>query len=507
MIDWYCGNNISVMRGLPRKSFQACISSPPYFGLRRYSDNPAEIGREETPGEYVANLVSVFRGVRRVLRDDGVLFLNLGDSYASSGKISEPQSRSTTPTGCKQKDLLMIPATVAIALRADGWYLRSEICWNKVNGMPDSCRDRPTKMHEMIYMLTKKPNYTFYQDAVREPCVSKPGGACFGKIESSDAALAAGSQARRQTKEDRERYVEQGRNIRSVWAIPTESMPNTVVVTKWLHVTESEVFCLTSTPGAAVDGIRRKACRGCPQHGDFSGPASKEQCDGCEDVPRLCNQHNSTRRVSELLPDFGRTVECKGGSEGFPDKEGVAAPGKIVAISHSKQNRKRVRVRLTLECDNVCEETSTRIGDISPFSSESDAHENICARRILPDVMDARLWDQTKSYSVDKSSLPISKKCCCAYYRKTSEEASHFAPFPQALVQRCLLASTKPGDKVLDPFGGAGTVSMVAEKMGRDSTYIDLNETFLNLAKNRVLTDRTGGVHRRPKGPGFFTGK
>lgn len=481
-----------------------------------------ELGNEPTPEFYIEHLVWVFRAVKRVLRDDGTLWLNIGDCFARDpgkgisgdgknarhlkGRENTRQTTRNIPAGVKQKDLLGIPWMLAFALRDDGWYLRSEVIWSKVNGLPESCTDRPTKMHEQIFLLTKQPNYTFYQDAVREPCVSKPGGAVFGKISATDAAHAAGSQARRQTKEDRERYITQGRNLRSVWEIPTESQCSSTSTVSWNRVEKDELASLLggARDGAACD-IRRITCKGCLLHGGSIAPVPTEQCGGCGDVSCGChNQRNGACRVSKLKAGSVETPPNKGGPVGVRCKGGAPGREEFSANCHSRKNRKTGRVRLRLKCGSASEETFSHIGGKQQVSSGFETHGNICDRKTSPDGMDARLWGQTVFCTVDKSSLPISKKCCCVYYHRVEEITSHFAPFPQALVQRCLLASTKKGDTVLDPFGGSGTVSMVAERMGRNSVYIDLNEKYMELAKVRVLTEQTGGVHRRPVEKGFF---
>lgn len=179
----------SVIIGDARKSLQqlesnsvhTCITSPPYWGLRDYGD-PNQIGQEPTPEEYVQNLVAVFREVRRVLRKDGTLWLNLGDSYAGSGKGKEGglnkgmsfrhlehKVKPYKGNGLKSKDLVGIPWRVAFALQADGWYLRQDIIWSKPNSMPESVTDRCTKAHEYIFMLTKSPRYYYDADAIKEP--------------------------------------------------------------------------------------------------------------------------------------------------------------------------------------------------------------------------------------------------------------------------------------------------------------------------------------------------
>lgn len=174
------------LRSLPDQSVHCCVTSPPYFGLRDYGVD-GQIGLEPTPDEFVAAMVEVFREVKRVLRDDGTLWLNLGDSYATGTKAprkpttitgpevpaswagrSQPE-RHGTPDGYKTKDMMGIPWRVAFALQADGWYLRQDIIWSKPNPMPESVQDRCTKAHEYMFMLSKSPRYYYDIDAIKEP--------------------------------------------------------------------------------------------------------------------------------------------------------------------------------------------------------------------------------------------------------------------------------------------------------------------------------------------------
>lgn len=185
------------LKGLPDQSVHCCVTSPPYFGLRDY-ESESQIGLEPTPDEFVAAMVEVFREVRRVLRDDGTLWLNLGDSYAGSGRGGNPedsahQKQATNrgsraffhgnavdggaigrkwvkpPQGYKPKDLIGVPWMVAFALRSEGWYLRSEIIWAKPNGMPGSQQDRCTSSHETIFLLSKSRTYWSDFDAIKTP--------------------------------------------------------------------------------------------------------------------------------------------------------------------------------------------------------------------------------------------------------------------------------------------------------------------------------------------------
>lgn len=179
------GDCREILKTLPGQSVHCCVTSPPYFGLRDYGVD-GQIGLEQTPDEYVAEMVAVFREVRRVLRNDGTLWLNLGDSYWTAKGASmgvdpkqparrgwvRPQDRPA-PVGLKPKDLIGIPWMVAFALRADGWYLRQDIIWHKPNPMPESVKDRCTKAHEYVFMLSKSARYFYDTDAISEPATEE----------------------------------------------------------------------------------------------------------------------------------------------------------------------------------------------------------------------------------------------------------------------------------------------------------------------------------------------
>lgn len=175
------GDALEMLRTLPGESVQCCITSPPYYGLRDYCVS-GQIGLEETPDAYISRLVDVFREVRRVLRNDGTLWLNIGDSYGHGTGASRKQStnpgvganspdaqNSVGRNGNAAKQLIGIPWMLAFALRADGWFLRQDIIWAKNNPMPESVRDRCTKSHEYIFLLSKSKTYYYDADAIAEP--------------------------------------------------------------------------------------------------------------------------------------------------------------------------------------------------------------------------------------------------------------------------------------------------------------------------------------------------
>lgn len=221
------------------------MTSPPYWGLRDYRVD-SQLGLERTPGEYVANLVAVFAEVRRVLREDGTLWLNLGDSYAGSwgaqghrespaavsrGQIrNHPKRASHTGTireaGLKPKDLVGIPWMVAFALRADGWYLRSDVIWAKPNPMPESVGDRPTKAHEYLFLLSKRPRYFYDAEAIRENAIHEGRIVKATGAGSRNGQVGDGVNDRRLVKGFTERdTVVSGRNKRSVWEVSTRPFP------------------------------------------------------------------------------------------------------------------------------------------------------------------------------------------------------------------------------------------------------------------------------------------
>jgi len=236
MIGWqiFMGDCLHVLREMPDHAFQMCVTSPPYWGLRDYGAE-GQIGLEKTPEKYVAKMVEVFREVRRVLRDDGTLWLNLGDSYAggnyrgggietasvkqrsNAGTTDFMAARANIPPGLKPKDLVGIPWRVAFALQADGWYLRQDIIWHKPNPMPESVTDRCTKAHEYIFLLSKSARYYYDAEAVKDAAVSGP----------QDRKRANGISVENQGKRRGDGNitancgVTETRNRRSVWTVAT----------------------------------------------------------------------------------------------------------------------------------------------------------------------------------------------------------------------------------------------------------------------------------------------
>lgn len=321
------GDCREVLQTLQNGSVNCCVTSPPYFGLRDYGV-AGQIGLEQTPEDFIEEMVKVFREVRRVLRDDGTLWLNLGDSYANDGKWGghtggkhvkalhcSPIGRNKRYTGLKPKDLIGIPWEVALALRADGWYLRRDIIWHKLNPMPESVRDRPSTAHEYLFLLTKGERYYYDADAIVEPV-----------------------------------------------------SPNT-------HAR------LSQDVAAQVGSARA----------------------------------NGGAKTNGNMKAVGRGPKTQPAGTGIKNNESFAA---AVALPVTHRNKRSV-------------------------------------------------WSlATEAFS-----------------------EAHFATFPPSLVEPCILAGSPAGGVVLDPFGGAGTTGMVADRLQRDAILIELNPEYAAIAERRIHSD------------------
>lgn len=257
------GDVIDMLRTMAERSVQTCVTSPPYWGLRDYGI-AGQIGLESTPDAYVAKMVAVFREVRRVLRDDGTAWVNLGDSYASSpasGGVQSslmtggehkrtPRSNYHRPEGLKPKDLCGIPWRVAFALQADGWYLRSDIIWAKPNPMPESVTDRCTKAHEYIFLLAKNGKYWYDADAIAERASDTRGGLRF----MDDRAKAMGRQPSGNEKPENHNAPRPDmRNKRTVWTFSTLPTPDAHFATYPIELPETCILAGCPPDGLVLD--------------------------------------------------------------------------------------------------------------------------------------------------------------------------------------------------------------------------------------------------------------
>jgi DNA modification methylase len=272
---FYQGDCRHLLAQLPAASVHCCISSPPYWGLRDYGLGAEALGLEPQPdcrgwatgaacgACYVCHMVEVFRAVRRVLRDDGTLWLNLGDSYTSGGRadfgpptstksnVCKATPRAPQPPGLQPKDLCGLPWRVALALQADGWLLRSDIIWHKPNPMPESVRDRPTKAHEYVFLLAKRQRYSYDAEAVKETSAALSGWDrqrragvdtwTYGRTAGGNTSNGVGGTLSRGS-----------RNRRSVWTLPTHPLKAAHFATFPPRLVEPCLLAGTSEAGACA---------------------------------------------------------------------------------------------------------------------------------------------------------------------------------------------------------------------------------------------------------------
>ena len=295
-IKIFQGNCLDKLKELPKQSINTCITSPPYWGLRDYQTDH-QFGLEETPEEFVNNLVKVFKEVKRVLRDDGTVWLNLGDSYAgpkgnNRGKgVGGGQKRgelmgfnnikTKVPKGLKIKDLVGIPWRVAFALQQDGWYLRQDIIWHKPNPMPESVTDRCTKAHEYIFLLSKCPKYYFDNEAIKEDSIYAPN-------KTKEVERAKGyykgkwSNPEKGSRHDGSfKAIREKRNKRSVWSVATKS------------------FKASHFATFPMDLIEPCVLAGCPEGGTVLDPFGGSGTTGI-----VANNHNRNAILIELNKEY-----------------------------------------------------------------------------------------------------------------------------------------------------------------------------------------------------------
>lgn len=284
------GNCLQTLSSLEEKSVNTCVTSPPYWGLRDYG-NGDQLGQEKTPEKFVENLVNVFREVRRVLRDDGTVWLNLGDSYAriggdNAGKGRHWDGRKNNPNtghnryakkiGLKQKDLVGIPWRVAFALQSDGWYLRQDIIWHKPNPMPESVTDRCTKAHEYIFLLSKSQKYYYDSEAIKEDAKSEPK-----VIDKMGEGYQADYTKGKRFSEGERVWGTETKNKRSVWSIPVASY--------------SEAHFATYPP----ELIKPCILAGCPEGGTVLDPFG-----GSGTTAQVASNLNRNAILCELNPEY-----------------------------------------------------------------------------------------------------------------------------------------------------------------------------------------------------------
>ena len=312
MIQILQGDAVAKLKELDDGSINTCVTSPPYWGLRDYGQED-QLGLEETPEEFIDNMVAVFSEVKRCLRDDGTLWLNLGDSYynyrpGSGQSIARKHSfhnevkgtpekcsrRANKLTGLKEKDLIGMPWRVALALQADGWYLRQDIIWHKPNPMPESVKDRCTKAHEYIFLLSKKPRYYYDHEAIKEDAKSagkkamSPQGWDISKGQGGHGAFHKDGRSN----EFYEFTQNPKKNKRSVWTVTTKPF-------KGAH--------FATFP---QDLIEPCILAGCPKDGLVLDPFAGSGTTGL-----VANNHKRNAVLIELNPDYIKIIKERCGVE------------------------------------------------------------------------------------------------------------------------------------------------------------------------------------------------
>ena len=489
-MNWHIheGDCRDVLRSLPAQSVHTCVTSPPYFGLRDYGAD-RQIGLEPTPDEFVAALVEVFREVRRVLRDDGTVWLNLGDSYGSGGQGGGIGSSTLGPpgqqggawhertfdprryegqrsTGCKPKDLLGIPWMVAFALRADGWYLRSDIIWSKPNPMPESVTDRPTKSHEYVFLLSKSAKYHYDADAIREPHdrIKKYGFAADGLLPHEregraderprDSALIADG-TMHGGGGFRSALNPAGRNKRSVWTVATQPYAGAHFATFPPKLIEPCVLA----------GAPERACGECgapwvrvveiESRPNWQGNGSQKH-DGTYYRENIGGGVGNDRRERR---DLGFEPSCSHG-------DGNALLAGLDMDMTRTQARRAVELarqagltRAHIDAIRAC-----GVGDAGKAQVTQDGYgKNDPAVQALADEAKTALGGYHREFLLARRT-PGAPQASCNHD-----------------------ANTKPG-VVLDPFAGAGTTGLVALQHGREFVGIELNPEYAQMARDRIET-------------------
>lgn len=484
--DWltlYGGDCREVLASLPSDSVDCVVTSPPYWGLRDYGTD-GQLGLERTPEEYVANMVGVFREVRRVLKPSGTCWLNLGDSYASraDGSRSDTYRRdravamapkvASIPTGLKNKDLVGIPWRVAFALQADGWVLRSDVVWSKPNPMPESVTDRPTKSHEMLFLLTKAK------------WVGPPRGR-FADITDSDARWMAmfldteGSIVVKRVQRGERRWyglqivfsstsaelVETARNIVGQGTVLRREGTNAPMFYYQLSNQAARdllhrvyPFLIVKRAQASI-GIAiqdRLATKGKKRPGGFRAVEDDAWLERAWETNKSLNHFGT--------PDLSWVPEVKYGKwDSQPyyfDADAVAEPSTGLPAGNGFDRSHRIHVGAGNPQPWMGRSSKKR----GEFNGKTEAMPGRNAFRAITPTRNIRsVWTiATRPYP-----------------------GAHFAVFPPELPERCIKAGSPEGGTVLDPFGGSGTVGMVANHLSRRAILIDLNPDYLRQQMKR----------------------
>lgn len=499
----YCGDALDVLKSIQSESVQCCVTSPPYWGLRDYGIE-GQLGLEKTPEAYVEKMVEIFKEVRRVLKKDGTLWLNLGDVYAGNSIPGggdptvidrnlggQKYRQKTVPASLKPKDLIGIPWRVAFALQSDGWYLRSDIIWSKPNPMPESVTDRPTKAHEYIFLMSKSSRYYYDADAIKEPVTGNAHDR--GNGVNPKARFPAGwDSGQGSHKEKIGRYPRSKqnesfssavtglvdyRNKRSVWTVATQPFTGWTQTSRLVRVARDELS----------DDSLHIVSPNCQVHGVLFALLAMAFCGEREVETLTHNDNNENHPALRLFDDYDPSGWLRSYCFGQRNLDSLLPDSEWTATLHNSQNHRKAHALLTSLACTPFSEIASRIDDILAKHGLSEHHRGIVLSNTWPDVMDAHLLDQILHRTVGKSSsVSLRPPCCCPIYKIKTDKTSHFAVFPEKLIEPCILAGCPKGGIVLDPFIGSGTVAAVGKRLGRNYIGIDLKSDYLDMARNRL---------------------
>ena len=545
----YCGDVRAVLAALPEASVQCVVTSPPFWGLRSYlpadhADKTLELGSEEQPdcvgwatktacGQcYICHLVAVFEGVKRVLRPDGVVFCNLGDSYAGSwGAQSRPNGTDIGSTleggstlharqiaapphdthtgslkhtpGIRAKSLCLLPQRFALAMQAAGWIVRQGLPWVKRSTLPESVGDRPTTALETWFMFTQSPHYFCDMAAVRR--ASQPESAARYAYAFKGTPGAAYPDEHRQFPHAGFRAAPTSRNFRNtdLWyaslhpphglvGVGDELVGLDVVPQGFSSYAQTSHWALVE--GRAVsDGMRHKVSPDCLQHAGLLAQAANGPYDG--HATDVSNHTSHTHAHPAQVPLFGSAPTGQTSDEGFGAESLDSSRLQYAssATGHSTQSHKTAPAPQTSPHDTAFAQMPDDTRHIPPSAVPSDSVERTSESNTSGDTSTTAQQtckdDQSSFRIVDKGTLPLSSECCCTFYQKTTKNTTHFATFPEKLIAPLIQMGSRAGDTILDPFCGSGTTLAVARGLGRRSIGIELSPTYITLIAERLQED------------------
>ena len=429
--DIRVGDARSVLAAMPDASVHCVVTSPPYYGLRAYGGDPGMIGLEETLDEHLDNLVAVFREVRRVLRPDGTLWLNYGDSYArgdkrgssgpgdkqASNRGSKEARGAKLPAGLKPKDLMGLPWRVAFALQNDGWWLRSDVVWHKANPMPESAKDRPTRAHEFVFLLTPAQRYFYDHEAVKEPVSGTANARAAKERRGSTSGEKVDVRARHVPPSHAGREATSHRSLQDPQYDHRMKVPG-----------------VTPKTAPSGSGIRRNESYGAAM---VDQPATRN----LRDVWTFASAPFKGAHFATFPPALVEPCIKAGTSEKGVCAECGAPWARLLRVDYRK-NR-----------PSAGNDPRSRSEDRQAQGSMG-GHHGWRGNNLLRET-------QTTGWS---------PTCDC-------KQPAGGAPYP-----------LRPA-VVLDPFAGAGTVGLVANRLGRDSVLIEINPDYADMARKRIHDD------------------